>query len=438
VSVTAHRAPSPAAAHERASEPEDTAAAAPRAVRPVVEELRLRAFKSYRGEVLPLAPVTVLHGPSGTGKSNALDALAALSALAGGSEIVTALDGQGNGGAIPAVRGGLLGCIPYGRRSFLLGCTVGTPEGPVSLDVAVRVDGPVRITKERLCCGDEVLMETGEEDPARSRINVSWYSGGRQGYIRAPLTSEKMISAQLPLRVAGATPGEHRVLAAAEHVLTALREVFPIDPVPQLMRMPVPARDDARLRSSAANISAVLARIEGECRIRFGRLVGAMRAVSPHPVTELSVVRGRIDAKGTEGVLAVLQEGELGRTTADRLGSGALRFLAIATVLLTGPGVLQMAPALEVPDARRLLTVLADNLAAGLTGAQAAELLTLAGEVTRRGHVRLLASVQEDTAVRGLADVLAIGCRRDPATGRSVLSLGAAAEQEQDAVDLQA
>jgi hypothetical protein len=397
------------------------AAVPPPVVRPTVEELRLRAFKSYRGAVLPLAPVTVLHGLSGSGKSNALDGLAALSALAGDAEIAEALDGTGPDGTAPAVRGGLTGCVPYGRQGFLLGCTVSTPDGPVCLDVAVRADPPVRITRERLSCRGEVLMETAEEDPGRGRINAAWLSGGRQGDIRAPLSSGKLVTAQLPLRVAGATPGECRVRSAAEHMLTALREVFAVDPVPQLMRLPVPARDDARLRGNASNISAVLARIEGECRTRFGRLVAAVRAVSPHPVAELGVVRGQLP-NGAEGVLAVLDEGEAGRTTADRLGSGVLRFLAMATVLLTGPGVLQMESTAEVPDAHRLLTVLAEDLGAGLTAAQAQELLRLADEVSRRGHVRVLAATQEEDALDGLPGVLPVACYRDPSSGRSVLS----------------
>ena len=40
--------------------------------RATVQELRLAAFKSYLGGVLPLAPITLLHGACGSGKSNAL------------------------------------------------------------------------------------------------------------------------------------------------------------------------------------------------------------------------------------------------------------------------------------------------------------------------------------------------------------------------------
>jgi hypothetical protein len=367
-----------------------------------VQELRLVAFKSHAGTVLPLAPVTVLHGASGTGKSNALDALVALSGLAGGEELPEALSG---------VRGGLAGCVPYGLQGFRLGCSVGTPQGVVALEVAVRTDGRPRIAAERLTLDGASLLSTGAEDPARARINAMWHSDGRQGDIRAPLSASCLLTSQLPLRVAGATPGERRVLTAVEQLLTALREVFPIDPVPSLMRGWVPEADDARLRTSAENLSAVIARIEGECRIRYGKLVQAVRSGTPFPVAGLGVLRdGPVGPAGAGRVIAALEEDGGHRTPAAAMGAAALRRLAFATVLLTGPGVLQMRSAGEVPDVDRLLTVLAEELDPGL--------LPLAGEVVARGHVRLLATSAEAAAGEGVRN---LRCRRDPATGRSVL-----------------
>ncbi len=369
--------------------------------RPTVRELRLVAFKSHLGTRLPLAPVTVLHGASGAGASNVLDGLAALSGLAGGEELAEALSG---------VRGGLAGCVPHGGRGFRLGCTVGTPQGAVRLEVAVRTDGRPRVVAEQLALDGQVLLSTGAEDQARGRINASWHSDGRQGDIRAPLSASVLLSAQLPLRVAGATPGEQRVLVAVQHLLTALREVFLIDPAPGQMRGWVSAADDARLRSSADNLSAVLARIEGECRIRYGRLLQAVRAAAPFPAAGLGVLRA---AAGDGRVLAAVDEGTGRRTSAALLGAGTLRHLAFATVLLTGPGVLQMGSATEVPDAERLLTVLAEDFDQ--------RLLPLAVEVAARGHVRLLATGREPADVPGVRHV---HCRRDPATGGSVLEGG--------------
>jgi energy-coupling factor transporter ATP-binding protein EcfA2 len=376
--------------------------------RATVSELRLVAFKSHVNTVLRLAPVTLLDGESGAGKSNVLDALAALSGLAGGAELAEAL---------AAVRGGLAGCAPHGRQGFRLGCTVDAPQGAaLRLEVAVRTDGGPRIVAERITesrPGEPVrlLLSTGEEDRVRGRLNALWHSDGRQGDIRAPLASGSLLASQLPLRVAGATAGEQRVLAAVEGLLTALREVFPIDPVPALMRGWVPADDDAGLRSTGENISAVLARIQGECRIRYGRLVRTVRAASPHPVRDLGVLRGRGD-DGVERVVAALWEGEDGCTGAAVMSGGLLRQLAFATVLLTGPGVLQMESA-AVPDAERLLTVLAEDLDLRLLG--------LAAEVVARGHVRVLATVSGACGGDVPEGVRVVRCRRDPDTGYSVL-----------------
>lgn len=384
---------------------------APTLRRATIGELRLVAFKSHVNTVLALGPCTLLEGGSGSGGSNVLDALAALSGLAGGAELPEALAG---------VRGGLPGCVPHGRQGFRLGCTVRTAHGAtVRLEVAVRTDGGPRVVAERITETRDgeptlVLLSTGEEDRARGRLNAVWHSDGRQGDIRAPLASDRLLAAQLPLRIAGATVGEQRVLAAVEGLLTALREVFPVDPVPALMRDWVPVGDDARLRGTGENLAAVLARIQGECRIRYGRLVQTVRATSPHPVRDLGVLRRRGD-DGVDRVVPALWEAEGGCTAAPVMGGGLLRRLAFATVLLTGPGVLQIESA-ALPEAERLLTVLAEDLDPGLLG--------LAAEVVARGHVRVLATLPEACAAPLPAGAVLVRCRRDPVTGHSVLDAG--------------
>ncbi|MEY9939749.1 energy-coupling factor transporter ATP-binding protein EcfA2 [Streptacidiphilus sp. MAP5-52] len=384
-------------------------ALSPPVLRPALVELRLGAFKSFRDAVLPLRRVTLLHGPSGAGKSNALEALRVLASLA---------EGEDADEALALVRGGVAGCLPFGADTVRLGCSVAAAVGEVRLDVSFqRVGGTVLLTSERLTAGGRLLLTTGALDASSSRIDAAWHSDGRQGDIRAPLGAHGLVTAQLPLRVAGATPGERLVLAAAEAVLTALRESFALEPVPVAMREWVRADDDARLRGSAENLSAVIARIEGECRIRFGKLVQATRAMSPVLVSGLGALRSTA-ADGTTRVCAALQLGDGRRLGAELLPSGVLRQLAFATVLLTGPGVLQMSPAMEVPDAERLLTVLGEGLDLGLGAAQVESLLRLAVEVASRGHVRLLATATERAVVPG---VFPVRCAVDPASGRSEL-----------------
>ena len=79
--------------------------------RPIVTELRLSAFKAHRGATFALGPLTLLTGPSGTGKSSVLEALAALGRLAGGDEL-----GEVFAGAAGTVRGGAAACVPQGAQ----------------------------------------------------------------------------------------------------------------------------------------------------------------------------------------------------------------------------------------------------------------------------------------------------------------------------------
>ncbi|MFF7632180.1 AAA family ATPase [Kitasatospora sp. NPDC008050] len=416
------------------------------ALRPTVEELRLTSFKSYRRATLPLSSLTVLHGPSGVGKSNALDALAVLSRLALGEEIGPSLDGTGgsSGPLAAPIRGGLLGCVPHGRNAIILGCTVRSCAGPIRLELVIRTDGRVRVAREWLACDGRTLVETGEQDVAGGRVNVSWHNDTRQGDIRAPFPSGSLITAQLPLRVAGSSAGERKVLTAAEQLLTALREVFPVHPVPALMRGWIRPDPQARLLPNAANLSAVLARLQGECPRRYGRLLKAVQAAAPHPLLGLDVARRGTQAQ--ERLLAVFDEGVLGRTGADQASDGMLRVLAFAAVLLTGAGVLDLDAAIEVPWARRQLAVLAEDLGAGLGTEQTASLLRLAREMCGKEHLRMLAALQDPAAAHLVDGIELVECRRDPTSGHSVLRSpahrvppqpgGEAAPGAEDAVDL--
>lgn len=77
-----------------------------------------------------------------------------------------------------------------------------------------------------------------------------------------------------------------------------------------------------------------------------------------------------------------------------------MRYLALALVLLTGPGVLAMDAAGEVPSAMQTLTVLADGLDRDLDGRQLRELVDLAVAIGAAYHLRLVGTVTESGAVR--------------------------------------
>ncbi|MGW7366558.1 AAA family ATPase [Streptomyces sp. NPDC054841] len=365
--------------------------------RPTVTELRLSAFASHRAGTFPLGPVTLFAGPSGSGKSSALRAYEALARLGAGT-------GIGEVFPDPA------GCVPegaegdsQGRRGFRLGCTVDGPAGPVQLDLAVQAEPELRIVGERLTSDGQTLLSTALRDPGRTCVQAAWHTAGAARVTRAPLPDDRLGTALLPLRVAGKTDGQRRVLAAAEQVVVALRSVFPCDPQPQRMREPVPP-GEGRLRHGCDNLAAVLHRTRSQCARRHARLTAAARAGCAGPVADVGVEEL---ADGT--VRAVLGRAASGLgTPLGRLGDGELRFLALALVLLTGPGVLAVDQAAEVPGALQSLTVLADGFDRCLDRRQARQLAALAASISAGGHLRLVGAVSDAETARGIEGVTVV------------------------------
>ncbi|MBW5486263.1 ATP-binding protein, partial [Streptomyces bambusae] len=244
-------------------------------------ELRLSAYGRHRAAAFALAPVTLFSGASGSGKSQVLSAYEALARLGSGAELGEVFPDPG--AAVPDQ------ARPDAeqRRGFRIGCTIDGPAGPVRLDLAVQAEPALRIVGERLTAADgEVLLSTALRDPSRRTVQAAWLTGGSIGVTRAPLPDDRLGTALLPLRVAGSTPGQQRVLAAAEQAVVALRSVFPCDPEPALMRAPV-ALDGGRLRPDCANLADVLHRVRHECSTRHALLVEAARTGCAGPVHDL-------------------------------------------------------------------------------------------------------------------------------------------------------
>ncbi|MEV0321951.1 ATP-binding protein [Streptomyces sp. NPDC050658] len=357
-----------------------------------VTELRLSAFAAHRGAVFPLGPLTFMAGPSGSGKSTALAAYEALARLASGDELAEVF-------ADPVA------CVPdraradgQRRRGFRIGCTVDGPVGAVRLDFAVQAEPELRVVGERLTRGGLTLLETALRDPGRRAVQAAWHTAGLSPVTRGPLPDDRLGTALLPLRVAGKTDGQRLVLAAAEQVVVALRSVFPCAPRPPLMRPPVPPGlvGAGRLSGGCDNFAEVLLRTRAECGNRHARLVEAVRAGCAGPVAD---VLSEVADDGS--VHALIDRGGGLRSPVGRLGDGELRFLALALVLLTGPGVFEVDPVAEVPSAYQTLTVLADGFDHCLDDRQRRALAELAADTCERGHIRLVAAVSDASWAAG-------------------------------------
>ncbi|MGW1895521.1 ATP-binding protein [Streptomyces sp. NPDC002004] len=364
--------------------------------RPGITELRLSAFGAHRGTVLPLGPLTFLTGPSGSGKTTALSAYTALARLGGGAELAETFPEPS-------------ACVPGRarpdadrRRGFRIGCTVDGPVGPVHLDIAVQAEPELRIVGERLTGCGHTLFESSLRDPGRRTVQAAWHTAGAAPVTRAPFPDDRLGTTLLSLRVAGKTDGQRLVLQAAEQVVVALRSVFPCDPRPGRMRAPV-AVGTGRLLGACDNLADVVLRTRAERARRHPLLVAAVRAGCAGPVTD---VRAEELPDGT--VRAVIDRGDGTTTPVERLGDGELRYLALALVLLTGPGVLEVDPVAEVPSAYQALTVLADGFDHCMDTRQRRELAALAMRMCAGGHIRLIGAAAEAPWATELDDVTVV------------------------------
>jgi hypothetical protein len=399
-------------------------------------ELRLTAFKSFRGATLRLGDTTILTGRNSSGKSNALDGLEVLARLAGGEDVHDALDGRRREGG--AVRGGSVGCAPHGESGFRLGCTVAVGPDLFHYDVALEVHPELRVIEERLRGPvyqletrrmlDGVLFETKTGSSAPG-IEVMVHNGKRGVNPSSWARDSRLVLAQIPAVVTGRNAAERSVLVGVEAVTLALRGVFHLDPVPSLMREFVPSRD-VELRRDGSNLSPALCRLSSADPAAFERIRSLVRDVADERVVGLDFVSSDLG-----DVMVVLDEQEASRTaktSAREMSDGLLRFLAVATALLSAQHGLDVDTQSDAHrDAGRdgstnsggVLIVL-EEMENGLHPSQARRVLDLVRSTSTGGTSVLFTTHSPallDAAEGVLADSVVV-CHRDRGDGRSLLT----------------
>jgi len=387
------------------------------AAAPVIDELRLTRFKSFRDAVLPLGELTLLIGRNGSGKSNAIDGLQVLSKLAHGEDIRDAIEGSRREG--PEVRGGVRGCVPFGEKVFALGCTVSAGDEVFRLDVTVQVEPEVQIVEERLRLGagacERILLCTDPPGSDRADI-IGRYDNGKQGKNPAlPFRSSRLLVTQVPTKVPTSSAATRRVHQAAQLVVEALESVFVLDPVPALMRQYVPARDTV-LRRQADNLSAAVGALlaQPETAARLRELV---QALPEQRVDGISVQSSPL------GDVIIALEERRGRrivpVSARVMSDGMLRFLAFATALLEAPLRSEGDGAEEGQT-----TLVIEEIENGLHPSQAARLVELIRQESGRRQVRTLATTHSPailTALDAPDHAGVVVCDRDEEGGTSRL-----------------
>lgn len=278
---------------------------------PRLTKIGLTRFKAFTDQELPISALTLLIGRNGSGKSNALDVLSLLALLADGRDLANLKRG---GPEVAGLRGGLSGSAPFGA-------------GAVKVDVEVALHASARaslsltldpttceVTAESLVLREEgraarTLIDSRRKRAGSGLAEAQVYSGGAPRAFS--MLSGRMATAQAMTRIPADTKARRLVVDTATTVLSVLRGVFVLDPVPAGMR------DYTRLGTapdrSGSSLSAQLHALQSDPEA-WERLRSLVRGLVGANVVDLSFAEGRlpVGVSPVDVMVALVENGPRG------------------------------------------------------------------------------------------------------------------------------
>ena len=303
----------------------------------------LENWKSYSSAVFEIDPLSVLIGTNSSGKSNALDALVLLNRVAYGATLTSALSGDA---ALEPLRGGVEWAARKPHEVFAINVTCRLDE---QTDYEYRIECRLlekhyEIESERLVrkkyrqvrggvskeVGKITLFSTEPCDPNSPTMMARLYNGKRG-------TPRQVGRAQPVLVQISAQKLPQEVQEGVTELLTSLRGIFVLDPIPSHMRDYSPLAE--QLDADARNIAGVIAALPANEKTKMEEIVTEYARQLP----EGDMSRVFADTVGRFHSDAMLyseerwKDGEAPTIDARGMSDGTLRFLAILTALLTRP-----------------------------------------------------------------------------------------------------
>lgn len=292
----------------------------------MLRKLQLNDFKSFSGADLELAPLTVLVGLNGSGKSNVLDAVRLLKGVASGFRLAETLGGEARGG-VPVwdgIRGGLAEAVRVGRKTATLESTWEIAGQAFSHQFTFKADAaaeqPVALVEREEIRLDGRTIVTSEwlDEPPEPGLDYVAFRDG-VGLPADPGSSE--LTYPLLRRSQEGVPRD--LLAPLRDVLAG--SLF-LDIRPALMRGWV-ARTAPDVGHAGEHLSAVLARREADPARKAG-LEDWIAELLGGEARGIEILRAP-----TGEVLFALVDGAGARVTARSVSDGTLRFLGQVVAL---------------------------------------------------------------------------------------------------------
>lgn len=379
---------------------------------------RLTNFKNFaRAEVDLFKPLTILLGRNGAGKTNLIEGIELLAALARGVPFATITD-LDRGGRFE-VRGGLRSCIRFQKRDFNLrfNNAVIPFDGRQQtvdyfIELAVHGKNDVKLSSEKLQVGDRRFFDATNAGGELLEVRYDNFSPGRNPACQVPATRSVLSRYEEIIRNSQASSPRLRASTrAVEGVRRYLRSAYIFDPQPKAMREYVRAESSPQLLRGGANLSAVLfAMREGdkERQAALQRITEVIREIPEEPFA----VIGFVETPLGDVMAGFVPEGRKGKgggrlIDARLLSDGTLRMLAILTALET------------VPESSRIVVEEFDN---GLHPSRAKLLVRTLAETASRRKLNVLVTTHSPAFMDALdesqMDSILV-CHGDQSTGGS-------------------
>lgn len=297
----------------------------------MIKELHLHNWKCFGDATLYIDPLTFVIGTNASGKSNILDALKFLHAMADGHNIENALKSE--------VRGGADGAVRKGADSFSL--TITDEQNGVDLEYKITCnvasDKSVSLAYEHLKrlphgkTGERMLFHTDDEpDNISSTIPVRFYTANKGRQKRLDLNRHSSVLSQYEI-----LPVVKDVREASEAVSTDLSSIFILNPMPSSIRGFCSLADT--LDEDGGNIAGVLAGMDVERQKETESIISAY--VRPLHKRDLNRVWAeKVGRFGNDAMLYCEEtwgNNEAEVIDARSMSDGTLRFIAVVVALLT-------------------------------------------------------------------------------------------------------
>jgi predicted ATPase len=303
----------------------------------VIKKFTYRDFKSFEAAEFYTESFTTLIGTNASGKSNAIEGIRILSDISNGIDLSIVLDGS-KSETVSGIRGGSKGCCRFNSDSFALGCTI-ILDNDFDLEYEVRIEvlQRVYIREESLYkvrkadSNRDFIFKTKEATKGSGDIKVE-YNNQKQGGNK-PIVWCNRSSAILPQIKTKLPSGQiyKDYINCIETVITDLKNILFLDPVPSEMRDYVRATD-IELKPTGSNISAVLKQLCNN-KEKEKQFLNIIKSLPENEITDISF----IDTALGDVIFALNEKygNKIEEVDAKRLSDGTLRCVAIVTAILT-------------------------------------------------------------------------------------------------------